>query len=485
MTARPLAAVHGVGRVAARRFLLAAVVVLSSAAAGRLVAQPTSTRLVLGLVLATLVLGLALADPRHLLYALVLWLAGVALVRRLVSETAPPSTHDVLVLIGPLAFSLLALVAVGRGALHRRSRLANGVLALSFLALVGAANPLQGSFSAGIAGLLFVLAPMLAFWVGRIVDDRVLLAVFKLIAVLAIPAAIYGLVQTLSGFPHWDTNWINQVGTANQLGVAGVVRPFASFSSTTEYVMFLGAGLLVMIVLGLRPVALPLSLAAITLIGAAVFYSGVRGVLVMLALALGLIGAARARLPIVLAFPALAGVLFLLSFTAGRLVPDRGVEAAASSGTTVLATHQLEGLAHPLSQSASTVPLHFREVVNGFQSLTRDPLGVGTGSVTLAASRFGAAPRTSEADPSNVAVALGVPGVIAYLVVLVAGFGRAYGLARRRGDGLSLLALGILGLMLLQWLNGGLYAVAFLPWLVLGWVDRSTAPPSVAQPTAL
>jgi hypothetical protein len=37
-----------------------------------------------------------------------------------------------------------------------------------------------------------------------------------------------------------------------------------------------------------------------------------------------------------------------------------------------------------------------------------------------------------------------------------------------------------LGVTLLQWLNGGHYGVAFLPWLVLGWVERSSS--SAASP---
>jgi hypothetical protein len=34
-------------------------------------------------------------------------------------------------------------------------------------------------------------------------------------------------------------------------------------------------------------------------------------------------------------------------------------------------------------------------------------------------------------------------------------------------------AIAIIVVMSLQWFNGGLYAVAFLPWLLLGWIDRS------------
>jgi hypothetical protein len=43
----------------------------------------------------------------------------------------------------------------------------------------------------------------------------------------------------------------------------------------------------------------------------------------------------------------------------------------------------------------------------------------------------------------------------------------------RRRDALSLVALGVLVVTLLEWLNGGQYAVAFFLWLTLGWIDRA------------
>jgi hypothetical protein len=93
--------------------------------------------------------------------------------------------------------------------------------------------------------------------------------------------------------------------------------------------------------------------------------------------------------------------------------------------------------------------------------------------VTLAGTKFGGAEASTEADPSNAAVAWGIPGLIAYLVISISGLLRGYQLAFIRRDWLAPAALAILILMLSQWLNGGQYAVAFLPWLLLGWIDRS------------
>jgi hypothetical protein len=112
-------------------------------------------------------------------------------------------------------------------------------------------------------------------------------------------------------------------------------------------------------------------------------------------------------------------------------------------------------------------------VVNGVKSAFTNPVGKGVGYVTRAGSQFGGVSATTEADPSNVAVALGLPGLIAYIFVLVLGMRTVYGAARRRQDVISLIALGVVVATLLQWLNGGLYSVAILPWLALGWADRS------------
>ena len=54
-------------------------------------------------------------------------------------------------------------------------------------------------------------------------------------------------------------------------------------------------------------------------------------------------------------------------------------------------------------------------------------------------------------------------------------FVRTYGLARARGDALSLGALAVVTIVFLQWFNGGQYGIALLLWLTLGWVDRASA----------
>ena len=187
-----------------------------------------------------LVVAIVGRSTRGTLIGLAVWLVALGLVRRLVSSgTGASVSHDPLLLVGPAALGVLFIVSASRGAFRRKTPLASSVLLLSLLALVEAFNPLQGGFLIGLGGLLLVMFPMLAFWVGRVLVDRDLMRLLlRLLSVLAALDAFYGLVQQLAGFPSWDLRWINSSGYA-ALNVGGFDRAFGSFSSAQEYSIFL------------------------------------------------------------------------------------------------------------------------------------------------------------------------------------------------------------------------------------------------------
>jgi hypothetical protein len=169
-----------------------------------------------------------------------------------------------------------------------------------------------------------------------------------------------------------------------------------------------------------------------------------------------------------------AAVLVLVSFLGtsalvGRLAPD--YYATGTSGA--LLSHQLQGLSNPLNNTGSTFFIHTSLVTGGLRSAIAHPAGLGAGTVSQAASKFGGVGRQSEADPSNLAIAAGVPGFATYLVLAILAFVRAYSLARIRRDALALSALAIVTIVFLQWFNGGQYGIALLLWVTLGWIDRS------------
>lgn len=447
--------------------------------AGIALAQPQLTQVVILVAIAPALIAVALRSPRTLVAGLAVWLVAVGLIRRvLLGLGSRALLGDPLLLVEPAVLVLLTVVAMQRGASRDKTLLTKAVVALNVLALVEVVNPLQGSLAIGLGGLLFVLVPMLAFWVGRaLCDDATLRRLFILVGFLAIPASIYGLVQTYVGFPSWDTHWIDSVianGSYIALDVNGVIRAFSSFSAATEYATFLGVGIAVWLAWGRRSGRVLVMLMVVALLGTALVLVSSRGVVVLAVLAVGVMGAAVARVR--LAAAALWGVIavLVLFFAVGHLASQGMSGSTGTTGTTAaLIQHQVGGISQPFNSQSSTLGVHFSEFISGLRAALTNPVGHGTGTITAASSKFGGVNQGTEVDPSNAAVAFGVPGLVAYVLVAMVGLASAYRLAAARRDWLSVAALGLLVVTFLQWLNGGQYAVAWLPWLVLGWVDTT------------
>jgi hypothetical protein len=452
--------------------LLGLGVVIVSLASAQMLTQPREMRLaIVGLAIA-LAVGFSGSSPVRLLYAVTFWLTALGFLRRTLNVISPTPRADALLLVGPLAIAILFLAAARSGALRDRTRLASAVLALNVLTVIGAFNPLQGSLATGLAGLLFILVPTLAFWIGRgLCGDRTIATLLKLFAILSIPAAIYGLEQTFAGFPSWDATWIAahhaDYGAITEHGVA---RAFASFSAASEYSLFLAIGLVIWIAFGLTPVLAPIALGSIALLATAIFYEGSRGTVIAGFVALAMMAGIRAGIRLKWSLALAATCVIILPYAVSNIVGS----GSGASYSTPFAARQAQGLQNPTDPAVSTLGAHIDLVKQGIHSARREPIGLGTGAVTIAGTKFGGAGASSEADPGNVAIAWGVPGLLVYAVIVFEVIRNGYRVAvRRRRHWIAPAALAIIVLTSLQWLNGGQYAVAFLPWLLMGWLDRN------------
>lgn len=436
---------------------------------GALAADANGLRFAIAAGATLLLLALGISSPRALLFALLVWVFALGTTRRVVSLDTPRGELDPLLVVAPIGVAALLLTAAHRDGFRHRSSLSNAVLVLGGLIAVSAFNPLQGSMVAGVVGAALLLTPLAGFWIGRALSDATLARVWKLLGALAIVSAGYGLVQVFRDFPVWDEVWLREFGY-EALSVREATRPFSNFSSSAEHVLFLAVAIVVWLAYGMKRRALPITVPAIALLAASLFLASIRGAVFAVLLAAGAVAFARLRVPPLLAVAGAAVIVLLVPPTVARLAPA----SYGSSEVGYLLAHQVEGLADPLNSKASTFGLHLDLARDGLRFALTEPLGLGPGPIGNAAMRLGGVGRSTEVDPSNVAVALGFPGLITYVVVLGLGLPRAYRLARLRNDGLSLIALGTLAATLFQWFNGGFYLVALLSWLALGWVDRQS-----------
>jgi hypothetical protein len=442
-------------------------IIVCAALLGDAAANPDRVRLAFAAAGLALAVALASRAGPGLIYLLVTWTVALGTVRRLLDSTKAANQTDPLLLVAVGALVMLTAAAAERGAFRDRTRLASAVLIFNVLTFFEAFNPKQGSLRAGVTGLAFLLVPALAFWIGRgLCNQRSVTMICRLLGGLAIVVAIYGLIQTFVAFPSWDQRWIVNSGYS-ALNVDKVIRAFGSFSSSQEYAVFLSVGIVVWFAYGLRPRRALLTAAACALLFVALFYESSRTPLVLTIFAGGLmLAATRARKPVVVLILGAAAVA-LVPFLISHFGPS-----STATGTDRLAAHQVNGLVHPFNSQASTLSTHLKHVVDGFRIMWHNPLGLGVSVINIAGVKANVVSTNTEYDPSNVAVALGVPGLLAYLVIVVEGFKLAIRRAGVRRDFAARAALGIIAVTFLEWTNGGLYSVAFLPWLMLGWLDR-------------
>lgn len=448
--------------------MIAAFAAVLAVVAGVLVTRSGGSHLVIAIGLIPLVVAVVWLSPRKCIYGLVVWTVCLGFFRRIVPGGAGLGFGDPLLLVAPAVITLLFVSAAARGAFRTRSPFANSVALLSLIALIEAANPLQGGLKVGLGGLMYILVPLLAFWVGRIfLTKDNLRTIMWLVAILAAFNAGYGLLQTYAGLPSWDARWVHSSGYV-ALNVVGQIRAFGSFSSSAEYAVFLGLGLVCWIALVRRggTFRLPICLGAITLIGFALVLESSRGAVVWAVIAVGVMAAARAGRRLGGAVGGAVIAIAVLYFLASQF---GATPAAPGSGT--LTGHLFNGLANP---GQSSLPGHFSRLVHGLTQAFTQPLGHGTGSVTIAAARLGGAQSLgTEVDPGNVGVAFGLLGLVVYLVVLARGLTLSYRVALDQRDAIGLAVVGMVVITSLQWLNGDYYSVSWLIWLLLGWVDAT------------
>ena len=450
--------------------LVAGLVAAAAAAvAAVLVTHPDLDRELLAAVLALTLAGVATGWPLGAAVATLLFLPFLALLRRVLIFETGWESQDPLLLVAPVTVGVLVLglfVARSRRVVtDHLSLLVAGVLAI---AVLQTANPAGGGLRIGLQGLLFVGAPLLWFFAGRELATRRAVGVLVgAVVAVGVLEALYGLAQTTRGLPRWDELWLIANGYY-ALNVGGVIRAWGTFSSSAEYVLFLGTALTFCVAMALhhsgRRWLVPMPLLA-----AALFLGSGRTALAATAVAI-IVVTSLAWLPPRTAAVAVAGLVVVAvaaTSVAGPLLAGSGAVAGNP-----LAQHQVEGLSDPLNPQASTANRHVQLFVDGIASSFANPLGFGTGTTNVASQRSTerSVARPTEVDVSDAFVSLGVPGGLLYAAVVALTLRLAVLRYVATRDPLVLAVLGLLVVTLGQWLTGGHYALAPLTWFLVGWL---------------
>jgi len=465
---------------------LAALVVAFAAFLVGLGVCTSKAHLVIAVVLAVALGSLVIFNSQQGLVALVVFSLFLGLFRRLLSWTlgSTPTTDPVLIVV-PIAIVLLFVLCLRAGAMRERSRLCSVVLALEVLATVQVFNPLQGSLTSGFAGFAYVVIPSLLFWVGRsIVSERTIRAVFSFALVGSVITAVYGYSQVFIGFAPWDKQWLNSVGNVDlslSVGVNGQFRPFGFSTSQQDYgrVLAIGVALTVAMFLARRRGWRQAALVFTPLLLGALFLASSRISTVAALLAASLIFAVHRRMRLVVALAVACLCLGLLVVGAGKLSSGlSNFRSYKGNLTGALVSHELNGLGNPLSDTNSTLGTHVSGTASDIKgAFTHNPLGYGTGEAipNAVGSRIGnAAYQAADYDVAHVAVGWGLPGLVLWLMLNWMGFRRGFRYAKRERTWIAYAILGILAAMILEWINGDLYATSPILWIALGYLDSRT-----------
>lgn len=430
-------------------------------------------RIVVALVAALALSIPAIEKPRSALIGLFVLLPFLGIVRHMFSSAFGAAALDPLLLVS----SAVALVIFMSLTLNHEmdfggTPLAKIVFLLLLIGLVQVVNPGQGPLLVGIVGIMINLIPIGFFFIARSVADAEMThKVIRIVIVVGILAAAYGLFQVFFGFRGFERTWLGSQGYT-ALTVGGTTRPFSFFNNPAEYASYAHYALVGALALALfgarRKRALWFFWVAV--IGYAGFLIGSRGFTVKIVAAAVVLLAARARNALLatgIVVILISGiVLWSASTTSTSTIESK------QAGASQLIEQQLRALRDPFDPAKSTLPIHWEQATTGIgYAITEQPFGLGTGVATRGGAKFGGLQAGTELDIGDAFLSLGVVGGVLYILAIIVAVTEASRVRRALPGpvwiGIWTMAATSIG----AWLNGGNYAVTPLIWFMIGAAD--------------
>lgn len=438
----------------------------------------------------------AVVRPRGMMVLILASLPLLGLVRR-VFDVLAREPMDPLLAIVPVVTVALSLVAfhTNRGSIGRsfaESGLTRATSVLAAIFVLEIFNPLQGGVFVGLAGTLFLLVPLLWYFLGRThFDEATVERVLGWTLVLGVACGFYGIWQSIFGFNAIDQAWIYEREPVFQsLRVGRFVRSISTFPSPEEwsrYMMVSGTVAFGFLASKSRWRALAGVCFAVSITSLLLCAIRVSVIGFLVSLGVLMVGGARSRTAAMARIALLVGALvaFLV------IVPALSIEEMVASDRAMdsFFGHTSRGLRTPLEEGS------FQARLELWQKLMLDfvpshPLGMGLGGSTLGGARVsGGVYIITESFAVTVFVAAGIIGGGLFLLVIALATRECVRMFSRSPSSVNAIVGAVTVGILFTSLTGNslsLYSVGPLGWALIGYLStlRSAGPRTKELPVS-
>jgi len=401
-----------------------------------------------------------------------LFLAFLGGLRRFLIPYVGWAGFEPLLLVAPILTGLYFSSLVARRKIAYDTPIAKCIFWMVVIMLLQVFNPRQGGLMVGVAGIIYLLVPLLWYYIGRnVATQQSVQILLKVVVIIAVLSAADGLRQTFSGLNETEKYWLNvALGNSSVIYHFGpLIRGFGFSTSAEEYAFLLGIGVVLCwtrFVTGSRLALIPLPLFA-----CAIFWESSRSVMVATVFTCAIIWSMLTRnSKIMLVRLVIALILGAVGLSWSMQAIKEQHLATEDIKSRALIQHNVDGV---LNVGNSTAVAHSNEVVQGILSALINPFGRGLGATTIAGTKFasGSEAYSTEFDISDAFAGLGLVGGILYVVILC----RVFYIGIRRWmvdrNPLYLCIVAIMIIIIGRWMNGANGTVSMLAWSLAGYLD--------------
>ena len=401
------------------------------------------------------------------------------------------SSQDPIHVLTPIVtlFALASLLRSQRLNILFASPLAGWVSLLALIYFAEIFNPLQGGVIVGLSGAMFTLVPLVWFYFGQFIKDEFITNTLRLMIVVGLVTSLYGVYQLVFGYPAFEQYWISNTDFYNSINVGRIERAIATFSSAEEWGRYTELGAIA--AFGFASVQKRLAvrlgwfLAGAVLV-AFVLLTGQRSAVFGLALGLMVLLVLSAR-SLTNAIARVSLVLLPLALLIVLVKPPEMDEIWSNDETQSVSTvlsHTQRGVLKPADEDS------LQERLTNWKHLATEvipyrPLGTGIGAGTLSEWRFNQNSEDLPPIDSSIlltAITCGIPGALLFIWILSRSTwlsiraARRSSLADKNGINKKIIAAMMCAFALnaMFGMTFGLYSVAPLAWLFIGWVSAET-----------